>query len=383
VPEDLTPIIVGVFGLDDRQVFRPHLVRLRKSEGIVKAKAVTVSYTSPQLAKLYNFPAGLDGNKQCIAIIELGGGYQAKDIQAYFKALNITQPKVTAISVDGARNAPGSDADGEVVLDIEVAGGIANKAKIAVYFAPNTDKGFIDAINTAVHDKHNNPSVISISWGAAEKEWTSQAMQAMDQSFQAAAAMGVTVFCAAGDDGSNDQGNDNLAHADFPSTSPFVTGCGGTKLDASGETTWNNGPGSATGGGVSDFFPLPSWQSKADVPPSANPGGKVGRGAPDIAGDADPNTGYVVMLNGQNDVFGGTSAVAPLWAGLIALINQKLGKPIGYLNPLLYNQLVKSGAFRDITVGNNGAYKAGPGWDACTGFGTPDGTKLLDALSKL
>jgi kumamolisin len=335
------------------------------------------------LAKLYNFPTGLDGNKQCIAIIELGGGYRAKDIQAYFKALNITQPKVTAISVDGARNAPGSDADGEVVLDIEVAGGIANKAKIAVYFAPNTDKGFIDAINTAVHDKHNNPSVISISWGAAEKEWTTQAMQAMDQSFQAAAAIGVTVFCAAGDDGSNDQGNDNLAHADFPSTSPFVTGCGGTKLDASGETTWNNGPGSATGGGVSDFFPLPSWQSTADVPPSANPGGKVGRGAPDIAGDADPNTGYVVMLNGQNDVYGGTSAVAPLWASLIALINQKLGKPIGYLNPLLYNQLAKSGAFRDITVGNNGAYKAGPGWDACTGFGTPDGTKLLDALSKL
>ena len=215
-------------------------------------------------------------------------------------------------------------------------------------------------------------------------------MQAMDQSFQAAAAMGVTIFCAAGDDGSNDQGNDNLAHADFPSTSPFVTECtvdgvvfGGTKLDASGETTWNNGPGSATGGGVSDFFPLPSWQSKADVPPSANPGGKVGRGAPDIAGDADPNTGYIVMLNGQNDVFGGTSAVAPLWAGLIALINQKLGKPIGYLNPLLYNQLAKSGAFRDITVGDNGAYKARPGWDACTGFGTPDGTKLLDALSKL
>jgi len=383
VPADLASIIVGVFGLDDRHVFRPHSVRLEKQGAIVKARAVAVSYTPPQLAKLYNFPTGLDGSKQCIAIVELGGGYKAKDIKAYFKGLGMLPPKVTAISVDGARNKPGSDADGEVVLDVEVAGGIAPKAKIAVYFAPNTDKGFIDAINAAVHDKNNKPTVISISWGAAEKEWTPQAMQAMDQSFQTAATMGVTVFCAAGDDGSNDNETDNLAHADFPASSPYVTGCGGTRLEASSETTWNAGPGSATGGGISDFFPLPGWQSNANVPPSANPGGKVGRGVPDVAGDADPNTGYIILLNGQNDVFGGTSAVAPLWAGLIALINQKLGKPVGYLNPMLYNQLANSGALRDITVGNNGAYNAGPSWDPCTGFGTPDGAKLLQALSNL
>jgi kumamolisin len=383
VPADLASIIIGVFGLDDRHVFRPHSVRLEKQGGIVKAMAAGISYTPPQLAKLYNFPPGLDGSNQCIAIIELGGGYKAKDISTYFKGLKLTQPKVTAIAVDGARNKPGSDADGEVVLDIEVAGGIAPKAKLAVYFAPNSDKGFLDAINAAVHDKINKPTVISISWGAAEKEWTSQAMQAMDQAFQAAAAVGVTVFVAAGDDGSRDNETDNLAHADFPASSPYATGCGGTKLDASGETTWNNGPGSATGGGISDFFPLPSWQSNAKVPPSANPGGKVGRGVPDVAGDADPNTGYIILLNGQNDVFGGTSAVAPLWAGLIALINQKLGKPVGYLNPLLYNQLANSGVLRDITVGNNGAYNAGPGWDSCTGFGTPDGAKLLQALSNL
>ena len=208
-------------------------------------------------------------------------------------------------------------------------------------------------------------------------------MQAMDQAFQAAAAMGVTVFCAAGDDGSNDQENDNMAHVDFPSTSPYVTGCGGTRLDSSGETTWNNGPGSATGGGISDFFPLPTWQSKANVPVSANPGGKTGRGAPDIAGDADPDTGYNIFLNGKYEVFGGTSAVAPLWAGLIALFNQNLEKPVGYLNPLLYGHLDMSDTLRDITVGNNGAYHAGPGWDACTGFGTPDGTKLLEALKML
>jgi kumamolisin len=387
VPADLAPIIVGVFGLDDRHVFRPHSVRLETQGAIVKARAVSVSYTPPQLAKLYDFPTGLDGSNECIGLIELDPcGYKAKDLQAYFRELKITQPKVTAISVDGGRNQPGNEADGEVVLDIEVAGAIAPKAKIAVYFAPNTDKGFIDAINNAVHDKNNKPTVISVSWGAAENEWTSQAMQAMDQAFQAAATMGVTVFCAAGDDGSRDNENDNLANVDFPASSPNVTGCGGTRLETSGtpprqiliETVWN-----ATGGGISDFFPLPSWQSNAHVPPSANPGSKVGRGVPDVAGDADPNTGYIILLNGQNDVFGGTSAVAPLWAGLIALINQKLGKPVGYLNPLLYNQLAKSGALRDITVGNNGAYHAGPGWDPCTGCGVPDGTKLLQALSNL
>lgn len=388
VPPELAPIIVGVFGLDDRHVFKPHLVPLGKQGEIARPRAVEVSYTPPQLAKLYNFPAGLDGSNQCIAIIELGGGYKSKDIKAYFKELGMTQPKVVAISIDGARNKPGSDADGEVVLDIEVAGGIAHKAKIAVYFAPNTDKGFIDAINAAVHDNINKPTAISISWGAAEKEWTPQAMQAMDQAFQAASVLGITVFCAAGDDGSRDNEEDNLAHADFPASSPYATSCGGTKLDSAGEVVWNNGPNSATGGGISDFFPLPAWQSNANIPSSSNSGGKVGRGVPDIAGDADPNTGYIILLNGHKYVFGGTSAVAPLWAGLVALINQKLGKPVGYLNPLLYNQLTNAGVFNDIVDGNNGflsvpSYKAGAGWDPCTGWGTPNGAKLLQALENL
>ncbi|VVB63363.1 Pro-kumamolisin, activation domain [uncultured archaeon] len=377
VPADLAPIIVGVFGLDDRHVFRPHSVRLEKQGGTVKAMAAGVSYTPPQLAKLYNFPTGLDGSKQCIAIIELGGGYKASDINAYFKGLGMTPPKVVAISVDGAQNKPGSDADGEVVLDIEVTAGIAPKAKIAVYFAPNSAKGFIDAINAAVHDTINKPTVISISWGAPEKAWTHQAMQSMDLAFQKAAAIGVTAFCASGDDGSNDNENDNNPHVDFPASSPTAIGCGGTSLSASGEIAW-----SGSGGGVSDFFPLPGWQSKAHVPLSVN--GFAGRGVPDVAGDADPNSGYIILLNGKNYVFGGTSAVAPLWAGLIALINQKLGKSVGYLNPLIYNGRAMSlAAFHDITVGSNGAYNAGPGWDPCTGLGRPIGTGLLQDLSKL
>jgi kumamolisin len=272
------------------------------------------------------------------------------------------------------------------MLDIEVAAAVAPKAKIAVYFAPNTNKGFLDAITKALHDTTNKPSVISISWGSAEKNWTGQAMTAFDQAFQTAASMGVTVCCAAGDNGSGDGAGDGKQHVDFPASSPFALGCGGTKLVASGgtitnETVWNENPtNSATGGGVSDYFPVPAYQNKAGVPPSKNPGGHKGRGVPDVAGDADPTTGYDVRVDGQELVIGGTSAVAPLWAGLIALMNQKIGHRVGFLNPLLYGSVVGTGSFRDITSGNNGAYSAKAGWDPCTGWGSPVGAKLLKAL---
>ena len=220
-----------------------------------------------------------------------------------------------------------------------MAAGIAPKAKIAVYFAPNTDKGFLDAITMAIHDKTNKPSVISISWGGPEDTWTTQSLSSYDQAFQAAAALGVTIFCAAGDAGSGDGETDGKAHVDFPASSPNVAGCGGTKLIAAGnaissEQVWNEGTSSATGGGVSDFFPRPAYQSAAGVPPSANKNHTKGRGVPDLAGDADPATGYVVRVDGQELVFGGTSAVAPLWAGLTALLNQKLGQRVGFLNAL-------------------------------------------------
>jgi kumamolisin len=266
-----------------------------------------------------------------------------------------------------------------------VVGAIAPKARIAGYLAPNTDKGFLDAVTMAIHDTTNKPSVISISWGGPESDWTGQAMTSFDQSLQAAAALGVTICCAAGDKGSGDGAADGKAHVDFPASSPFTLGCGGTRLTASGnsiasEIVWNESATSATGGGVSDFFPIPDYQRAVSVPPSANPGGRKGRGVPDVAGDADPATGYQVRVDGQEFVVGGTSAVAPLWAGLIALLNQKLGNPVGFLNPLLYGSVVGTGSFRDITSGSNGAYPAGSGWDACTGWGTPNGMKLLNAL---
>lgn len=385
VPATLKSIIKAIHGLDDRPQARPHC-------RIASAAASAVSYTPPQVAKLYNFPGGLDGEGQTIAIIELGGGYSQSDLDSYFNGLGISpSPTVTSVSVDGGKNQPTGDPNGpdaEVMLDIEVAGAVAPGAKIVVYFAPNTDAGFLDAINQAVMDKRNKPSVISISWGGPESSWTSQSLRSYNEALQSAAAVGVTVCVACGDNGSSDGATDGKAHVDFPGSSPYALACGGTRLRESGgsithEEVWNDLPDNgATGGGVSDAFPLPSWQKVANVPPSVNPGKRKGRGLPDLAGNADPLTGYRVEVDGSNAVIGGTSAVAPLVAGLIALMNQALLSPVGYLNPDLYKKLaVSPGAFRDITRGNNGAYQAGRGWDACTGWGSPVGEAVLRALT--
>jgi kumamolisin len=394
VPLALEGIVQGVFGLDNRPAAKPHF-RLKRAFGGAWANALGISYPPTDVAALYSFPQGVNGAGQTIGIIELGGGFTLRDLNAYFSKLGITAPKVTAVPVAGGGNHPTGNPngpDGEVLLDIEVVGAIAPGAKIVVYFAKNTNQGFLRAINRAVHDQVNRPSVISISWGGPESSWTQQSLTAFDQAFQAAAALGVSVCAASGDGGSSDRLPGRQAHVDFPASSPFVLACGGTSLQASGgaitsESVWNDGPtGGAGGGGVSDAFPLPSWQTGAGVPKSVNPGGRIGRGVPDVAGDADPATGYQVRIDGINTVIGGTSAVAPLMAALIALLNQSLSTKVGYLNPLLYAKLGKSGAFRDITKGNNdmngnvGGYNAGPGWDACTGFGSPVGSALLAGL---
>jgi len=388
IPTDLESIVEGVFGLDNRPQAKAHF-RLRKRNPAASAQSSDVSYSPLQVAKAYDFPSGSSatGAGQCIGVIELGGGYNSADLDSFFKNLGIATPKVTAVSVDGGTNSPTNDPsgpDGEVELDIEVAGAIAPAAQIAAYFAPNTDQGFIDAVTTAVHDATLKPSVVSISWGGPENSWTEQSRDALNSACQDASTMGVTILTASGDDGSSDGSTDGSPEVDFPSASPYVLACGGTKLTISGtairsEQAWNelSVDEGATGGGVSEVFALPSYQQGANVP--AAPSGFVGRGVPDVAGDADPETGYNVVVDGQQTVIGGTSAVAPLWAGLLALINQSLGTNVGYINPLLYTGKVEP-AFHDITSGSNGNYSAGPGWDACTGLGSPDGAALLTAL---
>jgi kumamolisin len=390
IPKELDGIVVGVFGLDNRPQAEAHFLIRKPGDVQPSATSTNSQFTPTQIAKLYNFPANLDGSGQSIAIIELGGGFNTADLTTYFSNLGISTPDVTSVSVDGASNSPTNDAngpDGEVMLDIEIAGAIAPKAKIFVYFAPNTAQGFLDAVTQAVHDTVNKPSVISISWGGPESTWNSQAFQQFDQAFQDAAALGITVCIAAGDSGSGDGASDGKAHVDFPCSSPNALGCGGTRLNASNttifsEVVWNDPDDGATGGGISDQFPVPSYQENAGVPPSANPDRRIGRGVPDVAANADPSTGYSIRIDGQDTVAGGTSAVAPLWAGLVARLNQSLGKPVGFLNPIIYGFDSQTAVFRDITSGNNGAYSAGPGWDACSGLGVADGTKLLQALSQ-
>ena len=372
--------VEAVLGLDNHPIAMPHY-RLLDKQRKGKAKAhpsQMTSFNPPQVAQLYNFPVGPNGAGQTIGILELGGGYNASDLSTYFSGLGIAEPRVTAVSVDGATNSPNDpNADGEVALDIEVAGSIAPGANITVYFTTNTSQGFLDALTTAIHDTANGPpSVISISWGSAESNWTAQSMTAFDEACQSAAALGITITVASGDNGSSDGGSGN--NVDFPASSPHVLGCGGTELVAANnaiqqEVVWNDQPqGGASGGGVSSVFPIPPWQMKANVPKPPTSSG--GRGVPDVAGDASPETGYNVLYDGQTAVVGGTSAVAPLWAALIALLNQQNGSNIGFANLALY-QNAENG-FSDITQGNNGTYSAGPGWDACTGLGSPNGNQL-------
>jgi kumamolisin len=406
IPAKLAGVVEGVFGLDNRPVAKRHGSRSH-------AAANASPLTGVEVAKLYNFPAGFDGSGQTIGIIELGGGYRPSDLDGYFSSLGLSAPTVIPVSVDGSTNAPSSasSADSEVVLDIEVAGAAAPGAKFVVYFAPNdaASNGFLDALTKAVHDSENNPSVISISWGGPEELGTNAFQVQFDKELQAAALLGITVCVAAGDNGAADMGPkawDGKAHVDFPSSSPFALSCGGTRLvianDAiSSESVWNQnqadvspdagpeGSFGAGGGGVSGAFAMPDYQPQTSVPPAPNPAGFKGRGVPDVTGDGDPDTGYNILVDGQNEQVGGTSAVAPLWAALIARINQKLKGRAGFVNPQLYALATGSGAFHDITVGNNRVsyrqfknvgYDAGPGWDAGSGLGSPDGTALSNLL---
>jgi kumamolisin len=376
LPEELSGAVVSVLGLDDRPQARAHFRYAGGGgPGAMEAHVPVSGYRPAEVAKRYGFPTGVDGTGQTVAIVELGGGYRTADLQTYFKAQGVKRPSVIAVSVDGAKNTPGGGADGEVMLDIEVIGAIAPGARLAVYFAPNTSRGFYDAVAAALYDTRRKPSVISISWGEAESAWTAQAMDSYDALFADAAALGVTVYAAAGDDGSAD--NAGGLNVDFPASSPHVVGCGGTTLSDTDEVVWNDSAtgNGATGGGVSVHFGLPKYQSASKVP--KGPNGKPGRGVPDVSGDADPLTGYQVRVDGRDTVIGGTSAVSPLWSGLTALANQSNAKPAGDPHDRLY---AHAGVFVDITSGDNGGYRAGPGWDACTGLGSPKGVEVAQVL---
>jgi len=349
-------------------------------------------FSAVELARLYNFPTEFDGRGQKIALLELGGGYRTADLDIYFKGLGMHTPKVTAISVDGATNSPNSDvgADSEVECNIEVAGSVAPGAEILVYFAPSTLQGFVSAVKQMVSaTPPNRPDVISISWGSPESLWPPVTMMNLDQALRLAQGAGITAVAAAGDSGVTDR-EGREPHVDFPGSSPWVLTVGGTAITVAddrivSEVTWNEN-GSATGGGISAVFSLPNWQMNLEVP--LNPTAHPGRGVPDVSIDASVTNGYQVFINGHQQMVGGTGIASPLWAGLIALINQALGHDVGYINPTLYSKFGPTGVLRPVTQGDNSVdgvkgYSAGPGWSAVAGWGSPDGRRLLQAFQSL
>ncbi len=403
IPAELAGVVEGVLGLDNRKMVRtrPHVSKRAAEGGAGSSEPPANAYTPPMLAKLFDFPAG-DGAGQCVAVLAFNGegtkgGYEASALEGYFaNTLKQVAPKLTDVVVQGPGNDPGngseeSDATGEVLLDLCTVGGVVPGADVAVYFTEFTEEGWVNAIKAAVADTTNKPKVISCSYGNPENEpkgaWTEQAIKLVNGAFEQAAAQGITICCASGDEGSADEPGTSTPHVDFPASSPWVLACGGIRVEAdpatgsiSSEVVWNDldKQEGATGGGVSVLFPVPEWQVAADVPPNAG-SGKTGRGVPDVASLADPETPmWVLSPDGQPGGVGGTSASAPMWSALITLLNQLTGTPLGFCNPQLYAHLKDT--FVDITGGDNGSYKAGPGWDACTGWGRPNGTLLLQAL---
>ena len=413
VPPQLAGIVEAVLGFDNRPLGRSYLrapAEARTSWTVEQALAQHLppdNYYPPQVGSLYGFPPSFDGTGETVAVfvfngtigsgVSAPGGYKATLLDTYFRqVLEMGTPQLTDVVVMGPGNDPGDgtspyDVSTEVYLDLCIVGSLAPGAKIAVYFTEFSEQGWVDAISQAATDAATDPSVLSISYGNPEdgtgSAWTAMAVTQVNKAFEAAAAAGRTVCCAAGDNGAADEPGTTSVHVDFPASSPWVLGCGGTRLTSTGgritsEVVWNDlaTHDGATGGGVSAAFPRPTWQAgvRADPLPGVAPPAD-GRGVPDVSSLADPQTPYVIMgPAGTLEQVGGTSAAAPLWSALTSRLNQALGSRVGFANPLLYRQLHR--ALRDITTGNNGGYDATPGWDACTGWGSPGASALLAAL---
>lgn len=349
--------------MSDELLCRPYF----KVRGTAVPNSGSVVWPIPKLKTAYNIPPQFGGKNSVIGYIELGGGINGTDNTIAFGQLGIPVPTLQLVSVMGVGNAPGSDADGEVAFDFQVGGQMAWAAVHRMYFAPNSDVGFPTAIEQAVKDQCTH---LSISWGGPEGG-NSPYIQNMMAALLDAQNKKVGVYVAAGDNGSSDGLPGN--HADFPASCPYVTGVGGTSMPSSAtEVVWNNGNlGGATGGGVSALFKIPLFQNPAFIP-------GVGRGVPDVSALADPGTGIPVVLNGQTQVFGGTSGGAPFWAGFAAILDEIFGQRLGNLNTILYS--LPPGTMRDITSGGNGTFQARKGYDCCTGNGSPNGTAMIAAM---
>jgi kumamolisin len=366
VPGDLDGIVEAVLGLDNRPQVRPHF-RAR-----ITKRGFPAGFTPTTLASLYDFPAGT-GKGVCIAVIELGGGYRIADLQRYFSDINSPLPKLSSVSVDHARNHATGDPngpDGEVMLDIGSRGAL-RQAEIVVYFAQH-----VPAFSTRSHRIRRQAEALG------HLDQLGRARGVVDEPCRRSTrasgggADGITVCVASGDNGSAAASARRPA-CRLPGLEPACArmrrSLQAVNGDVRSETVWNDGAaGGASGGGVSGFFP----RGKAASSHQRNQEVRLGRGVLEVSGAADPQTGYFVRVEGINSVIGGTSAVAPLWAGLVARINAAKAAPVGFINPHLYG----GSGLNDVTYGDNGGYAASVGWDACSGLGTPDGRKIAGIL---
>jgi kumamolisin len=392
LPAELDGVVIAVLGLDDRPQVRPCV---EWSVPYGSASAADGSLTAPDMVPVYQFPRGAEGDGQTLAILEFGDAFSADELTHYFASLGMDPPTVVSMAAGGGavampsvqpgREPPGEEPFSGTMTAVAVSGALVPRARHAMYFAPKTDQGVLDAISSAVYASPV-PTAIVIGWGQSEDSWTAQARTAVSQALADAAALGITVCVASGDGGSGGNQEDGQSHVFFPASSPYALACGGTSLRAqrigaeraAAEVAWPS-----AGGGVSDVFALPAWQAAAGVPPHAD-GGGMGRGVPDVAASADPSFGYAFPGSTIAGSFGGTATAAALWAALVCRLAQATGRRPGFLHLVIYDGIspgVTQPGFRAITEGTNGAYRAGPGWDACTGLGSPDGTRLLELLS--
>ncbi len=384
LPRALARVSVAVLGLDQR----PVAPRLR---GRVAADGRDGLYPSA-MAALYGMTTPGQGAGQCIGIVSPKGGYSRADLAAACAAMGVAVPRVVEVNVGNGRNGFGADAeaDKEVSLDLQVSAGVAPRARIVIYFTEGTEAGYADGVAAAVHDAVNRPSVIVFTWGESEDFWPPPARAAIDATLADAVRLGVTVVAAAGDDLATERRSDGQAHVDYPASSPYVLACGGTEIALNaagtaiaGEVVWKAAP-RGTGGGISDFYAVPSYQKTVALPPSLKDGA-ARRGLPDVAAAASETNGYRVVLNGQEIVTGGTSAAAPLWAAFIALLNAQRGEALGFVNPLLY---ANPQWLRAIVSGDNKMFGIGfsagpaPGWNACAGLGVPIGASIVAGLRR-
>src|SRR5579862_927445 len=394
VPASIASVIHGIVGLDNHALWRTYNRQKQMKENALVSNAASNSHPSGpgggfspnDLLNAYNLNGvSAKGSGQIIALFELGG-YLASDINAYANYFSLPAPKLTNVLVDGGST---SGIDAEVTLDIELALALAPQSQIYVYEGPNSDQGVLDVYNRIATD--NIAKQVSTSWGMGENLSNAQFLQAENAIFMQMAEIGQTIYAAAGDSGAYDDYPTRSLAVDDPASQPYVVGVGGTRLTvnaASGayanETVWNDGMGNgAGGGGVSTVWTIPSWQKNVSTTFS-----KTHRNVPDVALNADQDTGYSIYYNGQWTMYGGTSCAAPLWAAFTACVNQARATSqmpvLGFANPLLYAiglGTAYTTNFHDITVGNNLYYAAKKGYDNASGWGTFNGANLLASLT--